>query len=111
MDEDYCARVLGVICRAVLDHHPMGGGLLLNYCELPGAVTTAILPHFGIVCRDDERERMRHAAERDAKSPNVPFAGDTQNKQRAATPSVRNAAGRHLGDIYERLEALQLKTA
>jgi hypothetical protein len=111
MDEDYCARVLGVIGRAVLDHHSQGGGLVLNYRELPGAVTTAILPHFGIACAAGEREPMRRAAERDAKSPNLPFAGDTQNKQRMATASIRNAAERHLRDIYDRLEALQLKTA
>jgi hypothetical protein len=114
MDEDYCARVLGVICRAVLDHEPMRGGLLLNYRKLPEAVTTAILPHFGIVCGDDERQAMRQTAERDAKSPNLPFAGDTQIKQRAATPKICDAAARHLHDVYDRLEALssaQLKTA
>jgi hypothetical protein len=111
MDEDYCARVLGVICRTVLDHHSLGGGLVLNYRDLPGAVTSAILPHFGIVCGNDERERMGHAAQRDAKSPNLPFAGDIQSKQHAATASVRTAARRHLGDVYDRLEALQLKAA
>ena len=114
MDEDYCARVLGVICRAVLDHHALGGGLVVNYRELPGAVTTAILPHFGIACGDDERQAMRRTAERDAKSPSLPFAGDTQIKQRAATAKIHDAAARHLHEIYARLEALssaQLKTA
>jgi hypothetical protein len=106
MDEAYCARVLGVICRAVLDHHSMGGGLVLNYHQLPDAVSTVILPHFGIACRDDERERMRQAAERDAKSPNLRFGGDTETKQRAANAKIRGAAERYLREIYESLDAL-----
>ena len=105
-DEDYCARVLGAICRAVVDHHDMGGGLMLNYRQLPDAVGTAMLPHFGICCGEDERQRMRQVARQDAKSPSLSFAGDTAAKQRAATATIRRAAERHLGEIYHRLEAL-----
>jgi hypothetical protein len=106
MDEDYCARVLAAVCRAVLDHYQMGGGLVLNYRQLPDAVCTAMLPHFGISCGVEERQRMRQAAQQDAKSPSLPFAGDTDAKQRAATDKIRRAAARHLGEIYDRLEAL-----
>ena len=104
-DEDYCARVLAAICRAVIDAGP-SGGLILNYRELPAAVWAAMLPHFGICCGEEERERMRQAAQQDAKSPSLPFAGDTRAKQRAATATIRRAAERHLGEIYHRLEAL-----
>jgi hypothetical protein len=111
MDEDYCARVLGVICRAVIDHHEMGrqdlgGGLILNYRQLPDAVCSAIMPHFGMACGEEERQRMGQIAQQDAKSPTLPFASDTDGKQREATDKIRRAADRHLGEIYNRLEAL-----
>jgi hypothetical protein len=104
--EDYCARVLAAVCRAVTDHHGMGGGLILNYRELPDAVGTAIMPHFGISCGDEERQSMQCVARQDAKSPAFSFVADTDTKQRAATQSIRGAADRHLGEIYSRLEAL-----
>jgi hypothetical protein len=111
MDEDYCARVLGVICRAVIDHHEIGrqdldGGLILNYEKLPDAVCSAILPHFGMPCGEEERQRMRQIAQQDAKSPTLQFAADTDRKQHEATDKIRRAADRHLGEVYNRLEAL-----
>ena len=41
-----CARVLGAVCQAALDAHAAGGGLLLNYAQLPQAFWTRIAPHF-----------------------------------------------------------------
>lgn len=38
--EEYCARVLNRICTAVIDNYGAGGGLLVNYRELPGAIWT-----------------------------------------------------------------------
>ena len=102
--EDYCARVLAAICRAVLDHRHLGGGLILNYRQLPDAVWTAMLPHFGMSCSGEEQDTMRRAAAYNAKSPGMPFTGDSEGKQRAITAKVRDAAARHLGEIYERLE-------
>ena len=112
LDEDYCARVLGAVCRAVIDCHETegqetDGGLVLNYRELPDAIGTAVLAHFGIVCSEAERDSMRQVALQDAKSPGMPFAGDTETKQRAATAEIRRAADRHLREIYDRLEALR----
>jgi hypothetical protein len=104
--EDYCAGVLAAICRAVLDHRHVGGGLILNYRQLPDAVWTAVLAHFGVSCTAQEEEAMRRAATHNAKSPGMPFTGDTEAKRRAATAKVRDAAARHLGGIYDRLESL-----
>jgi hypothetical protein len=105
-EEDYCARVLSIVCRAVLDHDHGSDGLILNYRQLPDAVGTAMLRHFGIFCSDEELRSMRLAAQHDAKSPRLPFAGDTEAKQSSATANIRRAADRHLGEIYRRLEAL-----
>ncbi len=106
LDEDYCARVLAAICQAVIDHQCVGGGLLLDYRELPGAVFASLLPHFGVSCDETERETMRRVARLDAKSPITPFTADAAAKQRDATENVRRAADRHLVEIYDRLEAL-----
>ena len=55
---DYYARVLARICQAALDHR-RDGGLLVNYRELPQAVFTTILPHFGMTCSEQgERDLM-----------------------------------------------------
>jgi hypothetical protein len=107
--EDYCARVLRAICCAALDHVSEGGGLLVNYRDLPDALFTRILPHFGLAFDAREQEAMRAMARQDAKSPGSPFAGDTGNKQREATPAVHAAAGKHLGEVYRALEALRTR--
>jgi hypothetical protein len=105
-DEDYCARVLGAICNAVLDNVDRGG-LIINYRELPNAVSAAIMPHFGLACSAAEIEAMDRAACQDAKAPRMPFAADSAAKQEAATPPVRAAAARHLDAIYRRLAKLR----
>jgi hypothetical protein len=91
-----------------LDSHlagHLGSGLILNYRQLPDAVWTAVLPHFGVSCSAQEEETMRRAATHNAKSPGMPFIGDAKTKQQAATAKVRDAAARHLGEIYQRLES------
>lgn len=105
--EDYCARVLNRICTSVIDNYGAGGGLLVNYRDLPGAIWTRILPHFGVTCSDDERAAINRVARYDAKAPSFEFADDTASKQRAATDLVRASAERQLGDVYRRLEDLR----
>jgi hypothetical protein len=104
---EYCARVLETICRAVLDAHGNGHGLLVNYRDLPEAVWTTLLPHFGVASADDDRRVMADAARVDAKRPGLPFTSDTEDKQREATELIRTMAERHLGDVYRHLELLR----
>ena len=44
--EEYCARVLNKICPAAIDDYGNGdgGGLLVNYRDLPGAMATKFCP-------------------------------------------------------------------
>ena len=84
-----------------------GGGLLVNYRQLPDALFTAILPHFGVPSGEADRAAMTQAARYDAKSPGFEFAPDSGAKQRVATPVARAAAERWLGDLYRRLEVLR----
>jgi hypothetical protein len=104
--EEYYARVLAKTCVAVLDRWRLGGGLAINYRELPGAVWTRILPHFGLPDSEGDRAEMRRASLQNAKAPYEAFVGDTAAKRREATASVRAAVDRHLADICARLEAL-----
>jgi hypothetical protein len=105
--EDYYARVLAKVCEPVLRHYGRGGGLLVNYRELPQALFTAILPHFGVACDQADRAAMTAATRYDAKTPGVTFAPDSEAKQRGASAAIRAAAERWLRDPYGRLEALR----
>ncbi|MGR4866398.1 aspartyl beta-hydroxylase [Caulobacter sp. LARHSG274] len=106
-DEDYWARVLAAVCDAALDGYAEGGGLLVNYAQLPGAVSAQILPHFGIAGSPADRVIMDRIALRDAKAPSFAFAADSDAKRRAATAAVRTACARRLDGVYARLEALR----
>jgi hypothetical protein len=105
--DEYGACVLGRICSAAAEHSGLGGGLLVNYNELPDALWTRILPHFGVECSEDERAAMSEAALRDAKAPSDRFAPDGEAKRREATPRLIELCERHLADPYRRLEALR----
>jgi hypothetical protein len=80
---------------------------LVNYRELPQALFTAILPHFGVACGEADRAAMIEATHYDAKVPGMTFAPDSEAKQRGASAATRAAAERWLRDPYGRLEALR----
>ncbi len=104
--EIYCAQVLERICDCVLREYAPGRALLVNYQELPAALWTAVLPHFGVPCSADDRAAMAQAARYNAKSPERPFTDDTTAKRNAATDRIR-AAAQQLSGFHARLEALR----
>ncbi|MDO9414087.1 MAG: hypothetical protein Q7T81_16070 [Pseudolabrys sp.] len=104
-DPDYCARVLGVICEAAAAHLK-DGGMAINYRDLPGALASRILPHFGVHPSAPDLVRMTAAAQRDAKAPAFAFTDDRADKQAAASETLRVTAEKHLGAVYRRLVAL-----
>jgi len=103
-DSEYCARVLNKICGAAVVQPR--NALFVNYRDLPEAVTTRILPHFGLKVDEAERGLMQRTARRDAKYPETEFTADSAAKQREASEPLRAIAAHHLGAIYDRLEAL-----
>jgi hypothetical protein len=105
--EDYYAQVLAKVTEPAVAHYASGGGLLVNYRQLPDALFTAILPHFGVVCGEADRAAMTEAARFDAKTPGFEFAPDSGAKQQPSTPTTRAAADQWLGDLYRRLEVLR----
>jgi hypothetical protein len=106
-NDDYCARVLAAVCEAAVRHYPVGGGRLVNYRQLPEALFTEILPHFGVTPSDVEASAMHAAAIRDAKAPEQAFTPDGQDKRQAATPALRAICERRLDTVYRRLEAMR----
>jgi hypothetical protein len=106
--ENYCARVLAKVCQPVLGHLSDGAGLLINYRELPDALWTTIMPHFGVDFNEADRAAMVQTAQYDAKTPSLPFSPDGEAKRQTASPAAREAARQWVGGIYHRLERLRL---
>lgn len=105
--EDYYGRVLAKVCEPVLHHYGEGGGLLINYRQLPDAFFTRILPHFGMECSESERTAMSEAAGYDAKAPGFPFSPDSEAKQKRASPAAHAATQQWLSALYNQLESLR----
>jgi hypothetical protein len=102
----FSARALAAICAAAIEHHGIGGGLFVDYAELPQAVETRILPHFGITPDADALVAIRAAATRDSKARYPVFTADSTQKRAEASSDVRAAAEEHLAPLYRQLQAL-----
>ena len=105
--EEYCARMLGEMCAPLVRQYAEYKPVLINYRQLPEAVWTQIMPHFGVACSEYDRNSMIAAARYDAKTPQLEFAPDAEDKQRGASASVRALADEYLGPVYRQLEALR----
>lgn len=106
-DVDFLGAALARMSGAVLDHWSLGGGLLVDYAELPEAVTERIAPHFGIVLDARRRAAMLATAARDAKTPSRRFTPDGGAKQEAASDGVRAVADAALLPLHTALLELR----
>lgn len=106
---EYCARRLGSIFEAMLKHFDPETTLLINYTELPVAVTARIAPHFKLALDADELQLMEAASARDAKSPSQSFTPDSANKKLEASDHMRAMAERWMLPHYLQLEACREK--
>ncbi|WP_440521460.1 sulfotransferase [Sphingomonas sp.] len=104
--EEYVARVIARVMQAGLDHADIGGGLFVDYAELPEAVERRILPHFGIDAGADALSAARAQSRWDAKSPGLAFQADAEDKRRSAGEHVMAVTAAHLADPYRQLAAL-----
>jgi hypothetical protein len=105
--EDYFAQVLATICDAIVREYPGGGGLLVNYQDLPGALWSRMLPHFGVAPTPTELEAMAAAARFDAKSPTTLFVPDSDTKRLATTDTIAAAVAGRLTVAHQELERLR----
>jgi hypothetical protein len=115
LPDEYAARVLAALCESALcslalDTGDSGGGLLLNYTELPGAVFTRLADHFHCSFSEEEIATMQEATQFNAKNPGFYFAPDAADKQQQATTRTRDLSDRWLSDVYRRLEDRRLRS-
>lgn len=103
---DFTARVLAATCQRAADHTDIGGGMLVDYAELPDAFLTRILPHFGIVPDAADAEAIAAALRRDAKQPRKSFDPHERPPRERASAAVIAASDRHLAPAVARLRAL-----
>ncbi len=104
--EDYIARVLNRVTQAAVDYAQIGGGLFVDYADLPDAVGRRILPHFGIAPGPGDLGALRSAAQWNAKSPSFAFEPDADEKRRSAGEAIRAAVTAHLDEPHRQLRAL-----
>ncbi|MDH7972678.1 hypothetical protein QH494_10830 [Sphingomonas sp. AR_OL41] len=107
----YGANVLGRICHAAIEGMAGGGGVLINYKEMPAAVPNRMLRHFDIATDDADRAAMEGATRLDVKSKEKPFTPDGASKRAEATPDVLAVVAQYLETPYAALEALRAPTA
>lgn len=90
----YAARVLGAIYRAGVSHQALGGGLLVDYRDLPEAAWTTIAAHFGITPDPASVAAMQALSATDVKQAGQPFQPDAAAKRAGASPEVQALAER-----------------
>lgn len=106
-DEEYAARILGLLTEAAVQHARAGGGLLVHYSQLPELVWGGIQEHFGVAFSAAEIDRFRQVAAFDAKQPQRRFTSDSEAKNEEATERVRQLANRWVMPHYPALEELR----
>jgi hypothetical protein len=108
--ETVAGRLAGLLkscCEAACAALPGGGGLLVNYAELPEAFTGSIAAHFGLDLDGDDRAAVAECARHDAKSPGLPY------ERRSDAPSADDAGALATIEalalpVYRELERLRL---
>lgn len=100
--EEYYAVVLATFCHGALSQLH-NGGLLINYEELPQAIST-ISGFFGVDWSQAELETMNQTTRTHSKYPSKPFRDDSGLKQDKATEQIRQAAQKWLYPLYDKLE-------
>ena len=106
--EEYCARILGRICRRISEFADNSNILLVNYNQLPDACLSEIPKHFKVNYSLTEIEKMKLAARFNAKTPQMIFEPDTKSKNDEASNFVRQAAEQFIEPYYQKLEEIRL---
>ena len=103
----HSADTLGRIAQAGADGMAAGGGILVNYDEMPDAVAGRILPHFGIAIDAADRAAMQAATRQDVKHKGRAFTPDGAEKRAEATGDITTVVARHMAAAHAALEALR----
>ena len=106
----YRCHVLAAFGRTALTALGSGGGLVLDYSDLPDALWTRIPEYFGFRPDPAAVVLMRSVAQRHAKRPGRPFVPDGATK-RAAAARCMGTAHRITGDVMAALDAARRSAA
>lgn len=120
--ERYCAAHLAMLCASALENDERAGAmaLMVNYDALPGALVHYVLPtHFGVSVSKEDADRMLaistvYSKQRSRPLPSadqaqdVHWEGDSQAKEQAATPKIRQAADDLMRPYFDKLLAATL---
>ena len=99
--------MLGKVRETAVTSHRQSPGLLLNYSELPGTVSSRLGPHFRMQWNAEDLEAMKQASHVHSKRPAEAFQCDIDKKQEDATPLIRELAALWITPHYQRLETLR----
>ena len=111
LPRDACrCHVLAAFGRTALTTLGSGGGLVLDYDDLPDALWTRIPEHFGFRPDPAAVELMRSVAQRHAKNPGRPFVPDGDAKRAAAAP-WRATVEYITGEVMAALDAARRSAA
>lgn len=110
-DEEYAARVLGIIAETAVRHAGGTPGKLVEYRQLPDIAWLELHRHFGFDLMPEEVAQLRQVAAFDAKQPNRRFESDTEAKHREATERVRLLATQFIEPYYAKLEEIRTAQA
>ena len=108
---EFWARVLARRCETAATALGSGRGRLLHYDELPAAVWTSLLPHFGASCSEAEIAILHQASHGNAKRPGSLFVPDGPAKRQAAGDEIRAAVQSFVMPAYGALEHWRRNTA
>ncbi|MGC4119704.1 MAG: sulfotransferase family protein [Myxococcales bacterium] len=106
--EVHRAKVLASMGEAALEALAAGGGLLVDYGELPGAVEARLFDHFRIPRTAEISQRMAEVSRFHAKEPGQRFVADSEQRRREASPELRQASRAFAEPVHARLEAVRL---
>ncbi|SFK52054.1 hypothetical protein SAMN03159338_4438 [Sphingomonas sp. NFR04] len=104
--EDLCARIFARHHEAAIHALAKPHGMVIDYDDLPDALTDRIAPHFGLSLTRAERAAVEHASRRNAKAPADLFTPDGEQKQNRASVAVLEAARRNLHGLHAELKEI-----
>ncbi|HQU82890.1 MAG TPA: sulfotransferase [Pyrinomonadaceae bacterium] len=105
--EEFCARILAKMSESALNFADDKRGKFINYTQLLEVFFAEILDHFKLDFNDEELEKMRFAAQFNAKNTGLPFAPDSESKRKEAGEIAINSAGKFADPLYEKLEEIR----